>query len=191
MEHPFHYKKNMPRPRSPSRDDLVENAMHLFWRNGYEATSVDALVRSTGVGRGALYSEFGGKRALFLACLDHYQDSAVTPGFEQVEAEGADVNAIQAFFDSRMAALKSMPMPSIGCLVNNTATEMAAHDPEIADAVRAHFDRMTKGFANALSNEMHLPAHHKSVRKLAAFLPFPFMGFVRHPLRKSKNTPTC
>ncbi len=166
----------MPRPRSPSRDALVENAMRQFWKYGYEATSVDDLVQSTGVGRGALYTEFGGKRDLFLACLEHYQDAAVTPGFEQVEADGAGLEAIQEFLDVRMATFRSMDLPGAGCLVGNTLTELAALDPEISRAVRSHYDRLTDGFANALSNEMGLKKHHKQVRELAAFIAYSAQG---------------
>ena len=150
--------------------------MWQFWEHGYEATSVDDLVQATGVGRGALYTEFGGKRDLFLACLDHYQDAAVTPGFDIVEANGAGLGAIQLFLDTRIRLAKKLGLPGIGCLVSNTLTELAAHDPAIADATRAHFDRLTRGFANALSNEMKLPAKDKPVIKLAAFITMSVQG---------------
>ena len=150
--------------------------MWQFWEHGYEATSIDDLVTATGVGRGAIYTEFGGKRDLFLACLDHYQVAAVTPGFDRVEAERANLDEIQQFLKARIGLAKQHGLPAIGCLVSNTVTELAAHDPEIARATRAHFDRMTKGFANALANEMLRPATDKSVKKLAAFVTLSVQG---------------
>jgi len=150
--------------------------MWQFWEHGYEATSMDDLVKATGVGRGAIYTEFGGKRDLFLACLDHYQAAAVTPGFDIVEADGATVADIQTFLETRIGLAKELGLPAIGCLVSNTLTELAAHDPDIAKATRAHFDRLTKGFANALANDMNLPATEKSVKKLAAFVTLSVQG---------------
>ena len=47
--------------------------MRQFWERGYRATSVDDLVRATGVKPGSLYSAFpGGKHALLMGSLDRY-----------------------------------------------------------------------------------------------------------------------
>ena len=56
------------------RDDLLDHAMTVFWRNGYQATSIQDLVEATGVNRGSLYATFGDKRGLFLAVIEHYSD---------------------------------------------------------------------------------------------------------------------
>jgi len=159
----------MSRPRSESRNALVENAMKQFWVHGYEATSVNDLVKATGVGRGALYSEFGGKRDLFLACLAHYQLAAVGPAFARVEAEGAKFDAIEDFFAFHLSSLEGRPFPVEGCLVSNTLTELAEHDPKIAALVRAHFERLTNGFASALANEVNASPEDESIRRLAEF----------------------
>lgn len=50
---------------------MLATAAGLFARLGYEATSVDDLVRELGVHRGSLYGAFGSKRGLFGAVLDH------------------------------------------------------------------------------------------------------------------------
>jgi AcrR family transcriptional regulator len=44
----------------------------LFWRRGYEATSIGDLVEAIGINRGSLYATFGDKRRLFLASLERY-----------------------------------------------------------------------------------------------------------------------
>jgi TetR/AcrR family transcriptional repressor of nem operon len=55
----------MPRPRSKSRDELISSAMGVFWENGFNATSIEDLVVATGVGRGGIYSDFGGRKICF------------------------------------------------------------------------------------------------------------------------------
>lgn len=61
----------MGRTRSFDTDAVLAAAAGLFARLGYEATSVDDLVRELGVHRASLYGAFGSKRGLFVAVLDH------------------------------------------------------------------------------------------------------------------------
>ena len=57
------------RPRTFSEPDVVASASAVFARRGFAATSVDDLVRATGVGRASLYGAFGSKDGLFQRCL--------------------------------------------------------------------------------------------------------------------------
>lgn len=142
----------MPRPRNHSREDVVRSAMRRFWKHGYGATSIDDLVRETGATRHALYQDFGGKRELFLACLDTYPEACVTPAFARVERDGADLEDIAAFLEVRIAAAEARGLPGVGCLFANTQTELAPHDSEVAARIRAHHERLVSGFRNALRN---------------------------------------
>jgi AcrR family transcriptional regulator len=53
-----------------TRDKLIEAARDLFGRNGYDGTSIDAILRAAGIQRGALYHHFDSKRAVFDAVLE-------------------------------------------------------------------------------------------------------------------------
>ena len=46
--------------------------MLLFWKHGYDATSVSLLTEAMGIGAPSLYAAFGDKRALFEEALGHY-----------------------------------------------------------------------------------------------------------------------
>ena len=61
------------------RIDVLDRAMALFWRRGYEATSIQDLVDATGINRGSLYASFTSKKGLFLAVLDHYAEKLGKP----------------------------------------------------------------------------------------------------------------
>jgi TetR/AcrR family transcriptional repressor of nem operon len=67
------------RPRSKQRDDLVISAMGVFWRQGFGSTSMADLVKATGVSRGGIYADFGGKEDLFLSCLGAYREQYIEP----------------------------------------------------------------------------------------------------------------
>ena len=60
------------RPRSFDRDAALERAMQVFWRKGYEATSVSALTRAMDINPPSLYAAFGDKERLYLEALERY-----------------------------------------------------------------------------------------------------------------------
>jgi AcrR family transcriptional regulator len=62
----------MGRPKSFSREDVLEKAMPVFWRQGFAATSLQDLEQATGVNKSGLYAEFRDKEEIFLECLRHY-----------------------------------------------------------------------------------------------------------------------
>jgi AcrR family transcriptional regulator len=66
----------MGRPREFDIDVALERAMELFWRQGYEGTSLADLTRELGLTRPSLYAAFESKAALFLKALDLYEARA-------------------------------------------------------------------------------------------------------------------
>jgi AcrR family transcriptional regulator len=61
------------RPRQFDADRAVVRAMRLFWKNGYDGTSMTDLTRAMGINAPSLYGAFGDKAGLFRAALDRYQ----------------------------------------------------------------------------------------------------------------------
>src|SRR6202162_5101287 len=62
----------MGRPRSFDLDEALDSALQVFWRKGYEGTSLSDLTKAVGVNRPSLYAAFGDKEALFRKVLDRY-----------------------------------------------------------------------------------------------------------------------
>jgi TetR/AcrR family transcriptional regulator, transcriptional repressor for nem operon len=103
------------------RIEALDRAMALFWRHGYQATSIQDLVEATGVNRGSLYATFGDKCGLFLAVLDHYSDRIARP--LMAELENPDPRrAIEAMFESIIRRTSDPTWPR-GCLDTNTSLE--------------------------------------------------------------------
>ena len=63
----------MARPQEFDTAQALSAAMHVFWRKGYEATSLADIMAATGLSKSSLYAAFGDKRSLFLAALSAYQ----------------------------------------------------------------------------------------------------------------------
>ena len=62
----------MPRSKEYIKEEVLEAATTLFWTKGFEGTSMNDLVEQTGLNKHSMYSEFGDKEGLFLACMDYY-----------------------------------------------------------------------------------------------------------------------
>lgn len=60
------------RPLSFDREEALEAAMHVFWRHGYETSSIADLTAAMGVTPPSLYAAFGDKQQLFLEAVDRY-----------------------------------------------------------------------------------------------------------------------
>src|SRR5256885_9967527 len=60
------------RPREFDADKALDAALLLFWRHGYEGTSLAALTDAMGINVPSLYAAFGNKESLFRMVLDRY-----------------------------------------------------------------------------------------------------------------------
>lgn len=65
----------MGRPRQFDRDTALARAMHLFWQNGFDATSLSQLKAELGISAPSFYAAFGSKEALFQETVALYLKS--------------------------------------------------------------------------------------------------------------------
>lgn len=64
--------KGRGRPKCFNEEQALEKAMTLFWKYGYEATSMSDLTFAMGITAPSLYSTYGDKSELFNRCIDYY-----------------------------------------------------------------------------------------------------------------------
>ena len=131
----------MARTKSFDPDTALRKAMQLFWRQGYEATSVDDLVHVMGINRASLYGTFGDKKRLFLKVLERYIETVLEPRLQALEAARSALDGLRGLF-AELAAFAAGDPQRRGCLVVNTVCELASRDAEVAARLRAQADAM-------------------------------------------------
>ncbi|NIA70725.1 TetR/AcrR family transcriptional regulator [Pelagibius litoralis] len=139
----------MARPREFEQEAVVEAALAVFWRQGYQATSIQDLVTATGINRGSLYDTFGDKHGLFLEAVDHYRRRYTARRLAQLETPGPLRQKLAGFFDE-MIEFSVGEGRLLGCLMTNAAIELAPHDRDTAVAVAASMGAMEKTFHRLL-----------------------------------------
>jgi AcrR family transcriptional regulator len=110
---------SMGRPKNFSREEVLEKAMPIFWKQGFADTSLQDLERATGVNKSGLYAEFRDKEDLYVACLRHYLESQEKRGLLSKEPFGW--NNVETF-------LKNGPLnmgERQGCFSVNSMRELA------------------------------------------------------------------
>lgn len=139
----------MARPREFQEDEVLEAAMLLFWRRGYEATSVADLTAELGLGRGSLYGAFGDKHGLFLRALDRYGVGQAGALLAVLAQDGPVLPTIRAVLLGAATDSAACGQPA-GCFLVNTAAELAPRDTEATQRVKRTFDRVEEALAAAM-----------------------------------------
>lgn len=139
----------MARPREFEEEAVLDAAIECFWRRGLEATSVRDLAEATGVNQPSLYNAFGDKRALFAQALERYATRSMRERIERLEQKHPPKEAIRAFFRELISRALSDP-DHRGCLIVNSALEVAPHDAELKAVIASYLGEIEAFFYRCL-----------------------------------------
>lgn len=133
------------RPRGFEKDAALAAALQVFWRQGFEATSLDDLTDAMGISRSSFYACFGSKRGVLLAALEDYARAAQAR--LKALADGPAEKTLPVMLESI-----AIPEGSAnGCMLVNCITELAPKDPDVAQEGRNHLEELERIFAKVLS----------------------------------------
>lgn len=137
----------MSRPPTFNREKKLEEAMTLFWEQGYEATSIQDLVEHLGLNRSSLYNSFGGKHDLFLEALDHYREQDRKMLRRRLREGSTAIAGIRRAF---RAVAERAAESQCGCFTANATVERAPHDPRTEERACETFRVMRTLFEDAV-----------------------------------------
>ena len=141
----------MVRTRTFDPSAALSQAVDLFSSKGYSDTSMDDIVRATGVSRYGIYGTFGNKRELFEQALDRYADRMGKASFLRLLEPDASLAHIRRIFDERVADMCNQDERK-GCLFIHTTMQLAPEDEELRSVVQKFMKRMAKLFSIGLES---------------------------------------
>ena len=158
----------MARPIEFDRPKTVNRALALFWRKGYQATSLADLLAAMDISRSSFYAAFTDKRSLFIECLDLFSVRTLEL-LQRARAEMPPVDALQGFFERNFIGMggPSAAKGRWGCMLVNTVLETAGVDDELSSHASRHLSDMQRFFQACLQDAGASPAQ---AEELAAML---------------------
>lgn len=140
----------MARTKEFDPEAALQAALELFWQRGYEATSMSDLVTHLGIGRASIYATFGSKHELYLRALDRYDRAGLPPIVRELSQPGPALPAVRAVVRRYATEAADEQLRRDGCMVTNTAAELAPHDPAAARHVERNWDQLETVLHSAL-----------------------------------------
>ena len=159
------------RPLKFDPDVALESAMQLFWRKGYESSSLQELLYTMGLSKSSFYQTFKSKHSLFQRCIQSYRQMLTNKMYTLLEQNGSGKDFIQTLF-YRVQNETSGPDAQLGCMVMNVANEFAQTDPEISQIVSSSIESFIDVFETAIkqAQEHGEISNDKDARSLAHYL---------------------
>ena len=122
------------RPLGFDRDAALRAAMLLFWRHGYESTSVNDLTKAMGITPPSLYASFGDKKQLFLEAVQLYTSGDTTS--ESIIDDAATArDAAMGLLQASTIGFTGDSTPT-GCLLASSAISCSAAAEDVRRALR-------------------------------------------------------
>lgn len=139
----------MTRAREFDEDVVLEAAMALFWRNGFQRTSITDLARASGVQRGSLYNAYGDKETMFLKAFRHYGDRFLGEAAAALQ-KGSLKTRLRRFFEVAIRNMRSGD-PAQGCLTTRVIMEASDDNEIIKEALRGLLSKLEAMLQETLS----------------------------------------
>jgi AcrR family transcriptional regulator len=117
------------RPRRFDRTEALRQAMNLFWRQGYESTSISELAAAMGINSPSLYAAFGSKEDLFREAVAYYDQTEGDATATALRASTARA-AMEALLRNNLVAYTDPDKPR-GCMIVLAATLGKTQNEEI------------------------------------------------------------
>lgn len=114
----------MPRTKKFDKSEVLAAAASIFQQKGYNGTSMDEVLKATGLSRSSLYDSFGDKHNLYIQSLEYYKQNnqALSDKIEEKPVNG--LQKIDYLFKNVVDHLIAHPDDN-GCLLVNAAAEMS------------------------------------------------------------------
>jgi len=163
--------QRIARSKAFDRKKALSQALWLFWRKGYAATSIEDLTETLHLSRSSLYNTFGDKRTLFLEALKYYSERVISDIEQTITKSPSPITGIQAIFDGLIDGI-GQERGSLGCFMVNSVTELVPYDPDVTKLAIEYADSMQQLLEAVLeeANTQNLVTEKRTSEQLAAYV---------------------
>jgi len=135
-------------------DFLIEKGTELLWSKGYNATSVNDIVKAAGIPKGSFYFYFDSKEDFAVQAIQKYFDTNFTMIFEILHnnEEPSPRQRLMNFHEFRGNMLRDELGYSGGCMACNVGNEMAEHSEKIQKAIQAKEEVLIENIAKVIQS---------------------------------------
>lgn len=133
----------MARKKGFDEVEVLDKAMHLFWKKGYNATSIQDLVDALGINRASIYDTWGDKHQLYVSALKRYRQNASSWLLNEIRSEQSALIIIEKFLHFTVESVVN-DNDKRGCFIVNSSTELSNCDPMVDDIVLENRKTMEK-----------------------------------------------
>ena len=156
----------MPRKREFDKDNVIAQAMLVFWEKGYEATSVHDLKQAMGISTSSMYETFNDKRGIFLEALAHFCELERQQLTELAQETTSDLQLVERIFDS-IEQIAQNTSENYGSLAFNAMVEFGTRDTDVTEVIFNHYFAIAEIIAEVLTKSQttdnitrqHQPLH--------------------------------
>jgi TetR/AcrR family transcriptional repressor of nem operon len=161
----------MARHKEFDRDEALQKAMEVFWSRGYEAASMQDLVKHMGINRQSLYDTFGDKHTLYLRALDHYREVEGRKVFALLAQPGSVKKSVRQLFEGVVEG-SLCDRERRGCFMGNAMSELAGRCKETAKRTCSNMAATEEAFYRTLlrGKKQGELKHVRDLRAVARFL---------------------
>ncbi|ACN15507.1 HTH-type transcriptional regulator (TetR-family protein) [Desulforapulum autotrophicum HRM2] len=133
------------------RNEIIDKSIGLFWQNGFSASSMQQVVKTTGLKPGSIYNSFGNKEALFREALESYAEKSISRIRNTLDTATSVRVGICKFFETIIH--ESTRKNYCSCFLIKTQLEMAGEDNALHHLASTKLGEIEKVFQAYLERE--------------------------------------
>lgn len=158
------------RPRIFDQAEVLSKTIELFWKNGYESTSTNELLKEVNLNKGSLYNIFRSKKELFQAGLKALEQGALDRLELSLEKSQTPIEDIKAIFYDMLDATYQDDCK--GCILGNSIIEFTGKDEEVKALAESYLLRFESILIHTIQKGKDSGAlnSEKTAKLLARFL---------------------
>ena len=161
----------MPWEKQFDRGEALARAVKIFWKHGYQNSSMAVLLKGMGIQKGSFYATFKSKHKILLEALHLYIDGRFE-GFRTFTREPSPLAALRSHLDEVVGESTGTHC-SMGCFMVNSALELAPRDAAVRKLVEKTLQdhrEFYRGLLEEAKRRGELPAGFDASGRAAALL---------------------